>query len=254
MMRFIKKRVAVLFIMVFFCGCLTACGEKESAENMTQETKVVKETTTEMTTEKITQKVIEVTATDAVTTTTAEVTVEETEESTTVERMTEVPSKEMNEDTSVERITERVVGVTEEDTTRDMVEKPSEEITTEKENEVDPTKYEYNGTMLIISSKDEYDFFRDLKIKPKAKIFINGIYGDSSSEQERAEFAIFLYNILGDNGKKTLEEDGYQKINGMFSIPYEDNYFVEYKGEDIYVFEYIGISQGKYFFDVYRIK
>lgn len=254
MQRFIKKRVAVLFfIMVFSIGCLAACGEKESSENMIQEKKVVKDTTTEMTTEKITKKVMEETATDAVTTV-EEVSIEKIEESTTVERMTGIPTKEIVEDTSIERITGRSTGETEEDTTTDMSEKATEEITTEKENDVDPTKYEYNGTMLIISSKDEYDFFKGLKIKPKAKIFVNGIYGDSSDEQERADFVIFLYNILGDNGKKTLEEDGYQKINGMFSIPYEDNYFVEYKGEDIYVFEYIGISQGKYFFDVYRIK
>ena len=131
------------------------------------------------------------------------------------------------------------------------------EITTQEPTteEFKPDKYPYKGKMFLtfVEVKDYFDGFI---VNPGDKIYLNNIWSGKSYDDDyiRGEVALCLHGKFDIGDELIKYEDKYMSPAGPY-VPYDDNYFIEYKGKKIQ-FIYIGEDEDGVFsyFDMITIE
>ena len=256
MTKTIKKLTMVTLLIAMFSTVIFGCSDETSTNDETGASTTKKEV--ESTTEKET--------TTAESTTKKEVESTTEKETTTSEPTTkkEVESTTEKETTTAETTTKKAAESTtkKETTTAETTTKKEAESTTKKETttsepttEEQTTEYVYKGERFLVR-KEFKDYFDGRIIKSGDRIYINEICTDQAVESDvfRGEYTLGLYITFKMYDEITIFEEKYLAPGAYCpEIPYSDNYFIEYKGENVQ-FVYVESNKSSAFFDVVAVK
>ena len=136
-----------------------------------------------------------------------------------------------------------------ETTKKEVVEETTKEVVEETTSEFNVTKYKFKGKMFFCDSEGVFQKMNGFALNPGDSVFVNYFEGENESDLSRGYMAEALLYLAGYDTVQMLEQ--YESGHETYCIPYEDNYNFVYNGTKILKWEFVGKSNGNYYFDVY---